>query len=262
METSGIETQDSKRTVRQAPTFRPLGCVSSFALWISDFKSRNFPLLVLAFCCLISGMADAAAQRPLENEFRRPPQSAGVRCFWWWLNGNVTKDAITRDLQEMKAKGFSGAMIFDAGGAEQRGNRQVPAGPMFTTPAWRELLIHAVHEADRLGRELSLSIQSGWNLGGPIVTAEMAAKMLTWSEIQVEGPAGFRGNVPQPQTRDGFYRDIALLAYPCKLRDAESVTPIRDLAAKAASRELGMSAPDCRFLLTDVPQAIRAAAHV
>ncbi len=67
----------------------------------------------------------------------------------------------------MKAKGFSGAMIFDAGGAEQRGNRQVPAGPMFTTPAWRELFVHAVQEADRFGLELSLSIQSGWNLGGP-----------------------------------------------------------------------------------------------
>lgn len=32
------------------------------------------------------------------------------------LNGNVTKEAITRDLEEMKAKGFSGALIFDADG--------------------------------------------------------------------------------------------------------------------------------------------------
>jgi len=176
-----------------------------------------------------------------------------VRCFWWWLNGNVTKEAITRDLDEMKAKGFSGAMIFDAGGAEQRGNRQVPVGPMFTTPAWRELFVHAVREADRLGLELSLSIQSGWNLGGPMVTPQMAAKMLTWSEIQVQGPTTFRDKLPQPKTRDEFYRDIALLAYPSRSPNASSAAPIRDLAAKTASKEIGMSAPDCRFLLTDVP---------
>ncbi len=219
---------------------------------ISCFGFRISPLL-LAFCCLLPGLTNAWAQPSLEEGFRLPPQSAGVRCFWWWLNGNVTKEAITRDLEEMKAKGFSGAMIFDAGGAEQRGNRQVPAGPMFTTPAWRELFVHAVREADRLGLELSLSIQSGWNLGGPMVTPEMAAKMLTWSEIQVQGPATFRDRLPQPRTKDEFYRDIAVLAYPVRSRDAESAPPIRDLAAKTASKEIGMSAPDSRFLLTDVP---------
>ncbi|MEN6426471.1 MAG: glycosyl hydrolase [Phycisphaerales bacterium] len=209
-------------------------------------------ILTLVFCCLFSGLACAAAPQGLEEAFRRPPQSAGVRCFWWWLNGNVTTEAITRDLEEMKDKGFGGAMIFDAGGAEQRGNRQVPAGPMFTTPAWRELFVHAVKEADRLALELSLSIQSGWNLGGPMVTPEMAAKMLTWSEVRIQGPTTFRETIPQPQTRDGFYRDVALLAYPCKPDRDGPATPIRDLAAKAASKEIGMSAPDCRFLLTDV----------
>ena len=65
----------------------------------------------------------------LDRAFRDPPHSAGIRAFWWWLNGNVTKEAITRDLEEMKDKGFSGAMIFDADGSSQRGNRRVPAGP-------------------------------------------------------------------------------------------------------------------------------------
>ena len=201
----------------------------------------------------------AETQASLEECFRRPPPSAGVRCFWWWLNGNVTKEAITRDLEQMQAKGFSGAMIFDAGGAEQRGNQQVPAGPTFLTPQWREQFAHAVREADRLGLELSLNIQSGWNLGGPPVTAEMAAKMLTWSETTVDDPRAFHGKIPQPRTRDGYYKDIALLAYRVKDAGANETShaverrPIRDLAAKAASKEIGMSAPDCRFLLTDHP---------
>src|SRR3954468_12154821 len=56
----------------------------------------------------------------LERGFADPPLGARTRCFWWWLNGNVTKAAITRDLEQLQAKGFGGALIFDAGGAEQR----------------------------------------------------------------------------------------------------------------------------------------------
>ncbi|HPY77566.1 MAG TPA: glycosyl hydrolase, partial [Anaerohalosphaeraceae bacterium] len=133
-----------------------------------------------------------------EQEFQTPPTWAGVRCWWWWLNSNVTKEAITRDLQEMKAKGYSGAMIFDAGGAEQRGNAQVPAGPLFASPQWIQLYLHALSEAQRLGLELGLSIQSGWNLGGPNVTTDFAAKQLTWSEVQIKGPCNYRQTLPKP----------------------------------------------------------------
>src|SRR4030042_4030654 len=88
-------------------------------------------VLAFAFCCSVPHVTWAAT---LEEGFRRPPQSAGVRCFWWWLNGNVTKEAITRDLEAMKARGFSGALIVDAGGAEQRGNRQGPPGAPLPPP--------------------------------------------------------------------------------------------------------------------------------
>ena len=50
----------------------------------------------------------------LESDFRTPPRKAGVRCWWWWLNSNVTKEAITRDLEAMHEKGFSGAMMSQA----------------------------------------------------------------------------------------------------------------------------------------------------
>jgi hypothetical protein len=152
----------------------------------------------------------------LEEGFRNPSREAGIRCWWWWLNGNVTREAITRDLEAMQDKGFSGALIFDAGGADQRGNQQVPAGPVFASKEWIELLAHAVSEADRLDLELGMSIQSGWNLGGPGIMPEMAAKQLTWSEIEVEGPATHAQTLPEPRARDGYYRDIAVLAFPVR----------------------------------------------
>ena len=134
----------------------------------------------------------------LETGFRHPPRKAGIRCWWWWLNSNVTKDAITRDLEAMRDKGFSGALIYDANGANVRGNQQVPAGPTFASEEWVELFKHAIKEAGRLGLELGMSIQSGYDLGGPNVTLEMAAKTLTWSEIEVTGPTSYAKTLPEP----------------------------------------------------------------
>ena len=156
----------------------------------------------------------SAAWSALARGFANPPQRAGIRCFWWWLNGNVTKEAITRDLEEMNAKGFSGAMIFDADGSAQGGHARVPAGPMFAGPKWRELFVHAVREADRLDLQLSLNIQSGWNLGGPGVTPEECAQQLVWSETRAKGPGPLAGKLREVRGRYGFYRDVAVVAVP------------------------------------------------
>src|ERR1035438_6680407 len=125
------------------------------------------------FCaCLLLGLGPALgrAESALEAGWGNPPNEERLRAYWWWLNGNVTKASITHDLEEMKAKGFGGAVIFDADGASQEGNDRVPRGPTFFSREWRELYKHTLHEADRLGLEMSLNIQSGWNLGGPLVT--------------------------------------------------------------------------------------------
>ena len=135
--------------------------------------AKSFSAVLLSFTAVIIPSSLAEAD-DLETEFHNPPHSAGIRAFWWWLNSNVTKEAVTRDLVEMKEKGFGGAMIFDADGSSQRGNRRVPAGPVFGSPEWTDLFVHACQEAKRLDLELSVNIQSGWNLGGPKVTAEEA----------------------------------------------------------------------------------------
>src|ERR1017187_6833658 len=149
----------------------------------------GFLLAVLAGLSTAPAAPATAIETTLENGWTNPPAGARLRAYWWWLNGNVTRESITRDLEQMKAKGFGGAVIIDAGGADQWGNAQVPHGPTFFTPAWRELYKHALREADRLGLETSLNIQSGWNLGGPMVAPDDAAKKLTWSETRVTGPA-------------------------------------------------------------------------
>jgi hypothetical protein len=158
----------------------------------------------------------------LEKGWSEPPRDAKLRAYWWWLNGCVTKQAITRDLEEMRAKGFGGALICDADGSAQDGNERAPHGPDFMSPAWRELYRHALQEADRLGLEMSLNIQSGWNLGGPMVTPDYAAKKLVWSEIEAIGPKKMSQKLPQPAVRDGYYRDAILVAIPIETKPAKS----------------------------------------
>lgn len=209
-----------------------------------------------------SGASPAEESDALERGFANPPNSARLRAYWWWLNGNVTKAAITRDLEEMKAKGFGGALICDAGGAQQDGNDTVPHGPTFFTPEWRELYKHALREGDRLGLEMSLNIQSGWNLGGPMVKAEDAAKKLTWSELRITGPAKCEQALPVPKSRDNFYRDIAVMAYQVspegdtadegqKTARAKARRPLQNWEQKALHRPLHFSAPDTAPLFAE-----------
>ncbi len=191
----------------------------------------------------------------LEKGWDNPPRQARLRAYWWWLNGNVTEEAITRDLEEMKDKGFGGALICDAGGAEQRGNDRVPHGPTFLSPEWRRLLRHTLREAERLGLEMSLNIQSGWNLGGPMVAPEDASKKLAWSESRISGPSRGEILLPEPQARDGFFRDLFVVAYPDRQagRNPNARRPIRMWEQKAVHKALSFSAPDTTPLLQDDP---------
>ena len=190
----------------------------------------------LSLGLILGSWPAAGAPSSLEQDWANPPLNARLRAYWWWLNGNVTKASITRDLEEMKAKGFGGALICDAGGAEQDGNGPVPHGPTFGSPAWRELYKHALREADRLGLEMSLNILSGWNLGGPMVKPEDAAKKLVWSEMVVHGPGVVKQPLPPPNSRDHYYQDVFVSAYRMK----PAAAPDRDftgLTARSAQAE-------------------------
>ena len=207
---------------------------------LAAFRSSNPPFTAmlrssfLLYQCGLLAVSPllAATADDLSTGWDSPPQDAKLRAYWWWLNSNVTEKSITRDLEEMKAKGFGGALICDAGGATQEGNAPVPAGPTFLSPAWRQLYRHALREAARLGLEMSLNIQSGWNLGGPCVTAADAAKKLVWTETTVTaaGPTGVK--LAAPTARDGYYRDWCVVAYP--LAEAVASGPVPKITASSS----------------------------
>jgi len=178
----------------------------------------------------------AGAQTTMDDGWQNPPNDARLRAYWWWLNGNVTKTSITHDLEQMKAKGFGGAVLIDAGGASQDGNGTVPHGPTFFTPEWRELYKHTLREADRLGLEMSLNILSGWNLGGPVVTKADAAKKYVWSELRINGGTNLAISLPAPARREYFYRDTAVVAY--RIKNSAAHPPLQNWKQKALQESL------------------------
>jgi len=161
----------------------------------------------------------------LESSFRTPPPESRLRCYWWWLNSMATKASITRDLEEMKVKGYGGASIVDAGSSNYQVALKTAAGPVFMSPGWMELYSHAVKEAQRLGIELSVNVQSGWNPGAPSITPEFAMKKIVFSETIVKGGGWVETELPQPDSKI-LYRDILVQAIPRPAFDS----PVKDSA--------------------------------
>lgn len=207
--------------------------------------------------CLIAAMAATVAASgdtlpSLAAAFENPPQKYGVSCWWWWLNGNTDKSAIASELAAMKSMGFQGAMVYDAGGWNHIGHRDtVPPGPKFGSPEWLDLLLFACNEAEKNGLELGFTIQSGWNLGGPDVRPEHVAKRLVFTKAVLNGgdATASPGHpvLPRPGARLGFYRDIAVLAFPVD-DTAVAPEPIQFLENKIGSSDRRITT-DCRFLL-------------
>ncbi len=211
-------------------------------------KIKNNLLLfgVLAFL-LISGCGPQSnpydtrfdvSYEQLKKEFQNPPNNAKIRAYWWWLNSNVTKECITKDLEAMKANGYGGAIIFDAGSSNYRVAKKTEAGPAFLSEEWLDLFAHAVSEADRLGLELSINVQSGWNPGGPSVTPEDAMKKMTWSDTTVTGPGKFESELPVPAFQNMF-KDVKVLAVRNLSDTASQATQIKDAGIKTLNQPIG-----------------------
>lgn len=86
---------------------------------------------------------------------------------------------------------------------------------------WRELMTHAVREADRLDLEFCLHNCAGWSSsGGPWVTPEHSMFEIVWTEQSVESRT-WRNQIERPPARLDFYRDICVLAFPTPLAEGE-----------------------------------------
>jgi len=165
-------------------------------------------LINIAVLIFVGGL-NAATLDPLKAGFENPPKSAKPLTWWHWMNGNVSKDRITADLEAMKRVGIHGAQLFNV-------NLGHPAGTAtYLEAEWLELFKFAAEEAERLGLELAFHNGPGWSSsGGPWVTPEMAMQEVVFSEVQHSGGKLIEAHLPQPPMKHDYYRDIAVFAFP------------------------------------------------
>lgn len=162
-------------------------------------------IIRIVLCCLT---LNCYAQAPLQQGFQTPPDAAKPRVWWHWMNGNITKEGITKDLEWMKRVGIGGFQNFDASLFTPN---VTPKKLVFMTPEWKDAFKHTTDLAQKLGLEMAIAGSPGWSVtGGPWVPASDAMKKYVWTETRVTGGQPFSGKLPQPPSTTGKFQNVAL----------------------------------------------------
>jgi len=209
-------------------TRKGCGCTGVLAARRPSGGAIGTAVAILVIATLCEGcLGTVRAADDLARCFSRPPAEARPWCYWYWMNGNVTREGIIADLQAMHDVGVGGVFLMDIG--------IHPAGPVsYRSAPWYELVKLAVSEAKRHSIQISFHCP-GWSAsGGPWITPELAMQELTWSETSIEGGQEVSVMLCQPATNLGYYRDIAVLAFPT--RDGDEWT-LRDLKPTILDRD-------------------------
>ncbi|WP_018612681.1 glycosyl hydrolase [Segetibacter koreensis] len=178
---------------------------------------------------------------PLRSGFLNPPDSARPGVYWYFMDGNLSREGMTADLESMKKAGIGHLIFLEV-------NVGIPRGPVdFLSDKWLELFKHAVDECKRLGIAMTLGIGPGWTgSGGPWVSPDQSMQQLVSSSTLVSGDENKRIKLPLPIPKkpyfgegvftsdlkkkwDDFYEDVAVLAFPTPLIEKK----INDIDEKA-----------------------------
>ncbi len=162
----------------------------------------------------------------LRKGFESPPNSARPGVYWFIMDGNISKQGITADLESMKAVGLGSVLFMEV-------NVGIPRGKVdFMSEEWMNLFVHIVRESERLGITITLGVGPGWTgSGGPWVSGAQSMKHLVYSSVQVSGndtkpiillkpqPMNpyFGEGAFTPELRQrwlDYYEDVCVLAFP------------------------------------------------
>ena len=183
-------------------------------------------IAVLGAALSLAGCGGTNELDVMRENFVSPPETARPGVYWYFMDGNISKESVTKDLESMKKAGIGYVTFLEV-------NVDVPRGKIdFFSDEWKECFVHAVKECERLGIAMTLGIGPGWNgSGGPWVKGEQSMQHLVSSVTNVKGGSRqtIRLEVPAPampffgegaltpelkSRRDSFYTDVAVIAFP------------------------------------------------
>jgi hypothetical protein len=165
-----------------------------------------FITVITMFTVLLSSCSNEFSA--IEKGFLSPPDSARIGVYWYWINDNISKEAVVKDLQAMKQAGITKAFIGNIG------QQSYPVGKVkILSDEWWEVLHTALKTATELGIEIGIFNSPGWSQsGGPWIKPEQSMRYLYTSELRLKGPAKTEQKLSKPD--EGYFQDIKVLAFP------------------------------------------------
>ena len=160
---------------------------------------------ISAFLLLLVSSVGLSGQVSPED-FRNPPSDARPLVWWHWMDGNISKEGIKKDLEWMDRVGIAGFHHFDAALTTPT---VVDQRLVYMTPEWKDAFRYALSIADSLGMEVGIASSPGWShTGGPWVQPAEALRKVVWKEFPVSGGQHYEGPLPEPLNIRGPYQDV------------------------------------------------------
>jgi hypothetical protein len=121
--------------------------------------------------------------------------------YWYWINDNISKEGVVKDLQAMKQAGINSVFIGNIG------DQPVPYGKVkLFSDEWWDVLHTAMKTAGKLGIEVGMFNCPGWSQsGGPWIEPEQSMRHLAASETLIEGGKKVNVTLPVP-LRFSYYK--------------------------------------------------------
>ncbi|RED47813.1 glycosyl hydrolase [Seonamhaeicola aphaedonensis] len=167
---------------------------------MSTYQPKLLLLLVfvLLYSCNESKSQQISEQNyeVIKSDFVTPSEDNTIWCYWYWINDDISKEGITKDLLAMKKAGIGGALIGNINPAHKDGKV-----PMLSEDWWSHM-VHAVEEGKRIGVDIGIFNCPGWSQsGGPWVDDTKAMRYLTFSETKVEGGKALTLSLKKPKEK-------------------------------------------------------------
>ncbi len=202
-------------------------------------------ILTLVICPILWDCShsekDMLSPEEMATNFQTPPPDARPGVYWYFMDGNFSKEGITKDLESMREQGIGYVVFLEV-------NVGVPRGKVdFMSPEWIDIFSYIVNECKRVGIKMVLGIGPGWTgSGGPWVKGEQSMRHLVASRTDVSGGHEVSVKLPVPDPNPpyfgeggftpkmrqdwiDFYKDVCVLAFPTPSGDKK----IEDIQEKA-----------------------------
>ncbi len=187
----------------------------------TSFRGMLSLATLVIFAVFAMQACTAQSNDILKEAFEDPPESSKPGVYWYFMDGNLSMEEMTKDLESMKEVGINHVIFLEVGIG-------VPRGPIdFMSEEWQDHFVHAVRETERLGMKILMGAGPGWcGSGGPWVKPEESMKHLVYSETRISGGLRVDIELPVPEQRsttwhqmkNPYYKDVAVYAIPSDVK--------------------------------------------